>query len=396
MFPLTASILGEVWGFVANLFNTDGFPARWDCGWVWREQPGVGWLHIVSDLAIFGAYLAIPVLLAWFVTRRRDFPFPTLVILFALFIVSCGMVHLVEAVIFWEPIYRFSGLLKLITAIVSWGTVIALVPVIPRILNLPTLEKVNAQLQAEIEERKRAEKQILRHTCELARSNQELDEFAYVASHDLRSPLQAVKNLANWIRDDNQDTLSDESVRHLELMHQRIGRMERLLDDLLHYSRVGRTQQAIQTTDVQEVLEAIVDSLSRPDAMQIKIGSNMPVLTTFKVPLDLVFRNLIQNAIKHHDRNDGQIVITCQESGEFYQFQVRDDGPGVALEFHDRIFKMFETLRPRDDVEGSGMGLSIAKKTVETVEGKVWLESEPGNGAAFYFLWPKTVTGGEA
>ena len=109
MFPLIANILGEIWGFVANLFNTDGFPARWYCGPAWQEQPGVGWLHIGSDIAIFGAYLAIPVMLAWFVTRRRDFPFPSLIILFALFIVSCGIVHLVEAVIFWEPVYRLSG-----------------------------------------------------------------------------------------------------------------------------------------------------------------------------------------------------------------------------------------------------------------------------------------------
>lgn len=396
MIPLITSIVGEVWGFVGNLFNTDGFPARWDCGPAWQKEPGVGWLHIGSDIAIFGAYLAIPVLLAWFVTRRRDFPFPSLVILFALFIVSCGIVHLVEAVIFWEPVYRLSGFLKLITAAVSWGTVVVLVPVIPRVLNLPNLEKVNSRLEAEVKERRRAESQLLTYTCQLERSNQELDEFAYITSHDLRSPLQAVKNLANWIRDDNRETLTEESTRHIELMHQRIGRMECLLDDLQKYSRIGRVEQSIQPTDVGAVLAGIVESLPRSDQMKIKIGSDMPVLTTFKSPLELVLRKLIENAIKHHNRNDGQILITCRESGEYFLFQVRDDGPGISPEFHTRIFKVFETLRPRDDVEGSGMGLSIARKTVETVDGEIWLESELGKGAAFCFSWPKTVIGGEA
>ncbi|PQO41743.1 hypothetical protein C5Y97_03215 [Blastopirellula marina] len=383
--------MSQIWQFFTNLFNTDGFPARWYCGSVWREEPEVGWLHILSDLATFGAYLAIPILLVVFLWRRRDFPFPKLVGLFALFIVSCGLVHLVEAIIFWQPIYRFSGLLKLITAVVSCATVFALVPVIPRILKLPDLEKLNAQMEAEIAERKRAERNLRKHMKQLERSNQELDEFAYIASHDLRSPLQGVKNLASWIRDDNEGKLPEDSVRHIELMQQRILRMENLLDDLLQYSRIGRTNQEIQEVDTGKLIISIVDSLQCPTSMQIEIGSEMPVFNTMKVPLDLTLRNLVQNAIKHHDREDGHIRITSQDAGAFYEFTVQDDGPGIPAEFHERVFKMFETLRPRDTVEGSGMGLSIVKKTVEAINGQVKLESEVGQGTTFRILWPKVL-----
>lgn len=157
MLQLIGSILSSIGLFFLHLFETDGFPARWYCGSVWHEQPGVGWLHIVSDIAIFGAYLTIPIVLAYFLFRRRDLPFPTVIALFAVFIVSCGIGHLIEAIIFWEPVYRFSGLIKMATAVVSWGTVVALFPLIPRVLDLPNLEKMNAQLEAEIAERRRAE-----------------------------------------------------------------------------------------------------------------------------------------------------------------------------------------------------------------------------------------------
>lgn len=376
-------------GFFASLFDTDGFPARWDCGAAWQEQPALGWLHIVSDLAIFGAYLAIPVVLGYFLIRKENLPFPILAGFFAIFIVSCGVGHAVEAVIFWEPVYRLSGLVKVITAIVSWGTVIAMIPVIPRVLRLPDLEVLNAQLTEEIGQRKRIEGQLIRHSRQLEKSNQELDDFAYVASHDLRSPLQGVKNLANWIKDDNFDTLPDESKRHIDLMQQRIERMERLLDDLLQYSRVGRLQQSVATADVGDMLRGIIDSLPRPAEMTIAIAGELPTLETYIAPLDLTFRNLIQNAIKHHDRPDGKIEISYKDADARVTFCVRDDGPGIAPEYHQRIFKMFETLRPRDAVEGSGMGLSIVEKTVDRAGGKIWVESTPGAGTAFFFDWPK-------
>jgi len=144
-----------VFEFFQGLFDTSGFPARWYCGQGWTGP--LGWLHILSDLATWGAYTAIPIVLAYFVLRRKDAPFPKIFLLFACFIFACGTVHLIEATIFWWPIYRFSGAVKLATALVSWATVAALIPVTPKALALPGLAKINAQLQHEARERQAAE-----------------------------------------------------------------------------------------------------------------------------------------------------------------------------------------------------------------------------------------------
>ncbi|MCA8959966.1 MAG: hypothetical protein KDC38_05615 [Planctomycetes bacterium] len=143
--------------FFRDLFDTRDFPARWHCG-TWSS--GHGWLHIVSDVAIWGAYMAIPCALLFFILRRRDAPFPRVFWLFGAFIFACGTGHLLEAVIFWHPVYRAAGVLKAITALVSWGTVVVLIPLIPRALGIPTIEQVNRELEAEVSERRRIEDRL--------------------------------------------------------------------------------------------------------------------------------------------------------------------------------------------------------------------------------------------
>lgn len=144
--------------FFANLFNTDGFPPRWECGTAWT--PGHGWLHIVSDFAIFGAYFAIPVVLAYFILRRKDIPLPPILWLFVAFIALCGFGHLIEGTLFWTPWYRLSGLIKAMTAVVSWVTVIALIQFVPGALHLPGLATINAQLAEEVAERTATEEKL--------------------------------------------------------------------------------------------------------------------------------------------------------------------------------------------------------------------------------------------
>lgn len=172
-----------------DLFDTSGFPARWHCG-IWSEA--LGWLHIGSDTAIFAAYTAIPVVLAYFVMRKPDIPFPKIFWLFVAFILSCGFGHLLEAVIFWHPVYRLAGVVKLVTAIVSWGTVVALIAIVPKALQFPGFAKLNielqqsneelrrtmdqvrertARLQAEVSERRRAEEELAEHTRQLEQFN---------------------------------------------------------------------------------------------------------------------------------------------------------------------------------------------------------------------------------
>ena len=170
--------------FLRNLFNTTGFPRRWDCG-VWT--PGQGWLHIISDLAIWSAYFTIPLILVYFVYRRRDIPFRSIFLLFGAFILACGTTHLMDAIIFWWPAYRLAGMIKLITAIASWATVFALFPIIPKAL---TLRSPNAM-----------EEEVKRRTGELAQANQALLQSEQL----LRFQADASKSLANLV--DYQSTM---------------------------------------------------------------------------------------------------------------------------------------------------------------------------------------------
>lgn len=167
--------------FLRKLFDTTGFPARWNCGAAWGQTPFVGWMHIVADLLIWGAYTAIPLVLVYFVLKRRDLPFPRVFWLFGAFIYSCGTTHLFEALIFWHPIYRFQAVLKLVTAVVSWATVAALIPAIPKALMLPGQAKLNSQLAAEVARRQVAEEALRAKAEELQAINERLDRFNRLA-----------------------------------------------------------------------------------------------------------------------------------------------------------------------------------------------------------------------
>ena len=216
-----------------------------------------------------------------------------------------------------------------------------------------------------------------------------MDQFAYVTSHDLKSPLRAIDHLAHWISDDAGDLLPAKSRGHLEKMRGRIVRMEKLLDDLLAYSRADRFEYRAEPVDLALLLDNVIRLVTPPQGFTVSVQTPLPMLLTQKVPLETVLRNLINNAIKHHDRSDGEVQVAVQEVNEFLEFSVSDDGPGIAPEFHERIFQVFQTLKSRDEVEGSGMGLAIVKKIVEGRNGRITVTSTPGQGAAFQFTWPK-------
>lgn len=230
----------------------------------------------------------------------------------------------------------------------------------------------------------------LRQSSEiLAKRNRELDQFVYVVSHDLKAPLRAIANLSQWLEDDLGDQLSSENKHQMELLRSRVHRLEDFIDGLLVYSRVGRTQVAEETFDVGELLFEILDSLAPPATFTITIQPPMPSMIAKKLLLTQVFSNLISNAIKHHERTDGTIIVTATEQGECYEFCVIDDGPGIAPEHHDKIFGIFQTLKARDTKESTGIGLSIVKKILETEGGMIALESALGRGTIFRFTWPK-------
>lgn len=236
-----------------------------------------------------------------------------------------------------------------------------------------------------------AQRSIAAHVADLTRINEELNNFAYIASHDLKSPLRGIDQLATWIVEDMGDALSAPTREHLRLMRTRIKRMERLLDDLLAYSRAGKSGDKAVTVDTRELVKDIFDLTAATTSIRLDAAEDMPVLHTRKVPLDLIFRNLISNAIKHHDKGEGSITVSARTVGDKIEFSVKDDGPGIAQEHQQRVFGMFQTLKPRDEVEGSGMGLALVKKAVESVGGSVVVESDGLNGSTFRFTWPSMM-----
>lgn len=240
--------------------------------------------------------------------------------------------------------------------------------------------------------RARAE-ELSRLARALERSNRELDAFAYAASHDLRAPLRGIANLAQWIEEDlqTQGNLRPETAEMLQLMRTRMHRMEALIEGLLEYSRAGRVQQTPERVDTRRLVREILDLLAPGDDVTITIDPNLPTITTSRAPLQQVFLNLLGNALKHARRDGAEIVISAAEAGPSYEFTVKDNGPGIAHEFQDRIWGIFQTLEARDKVEGTGIGLALVKKIVDSQGGRAWVESEPGEGATFKFLWPKEV-----
>ena len=223
----------------------------------------------------------------------------------------------------------------------------------------------------------------------LAERNQELDSFVHIVSHDLKAPLRAISNLSEWIEDDFGPGLPAEIQQHMSQLRNRVQRMGGMIDGLLDYARVGRTDAQIEQVSVTELLDEIIDSLAPPSTFKITIAPNLPTLHTKRLLLSQVFANLISNAFKHNDKSNGLIQISCQERGDFYEFTIADNGPGIALDQRDRIFIIFQSINPQKNSDSTGIGLSIVKKIVETIGGHIRLESEPGQGTTFYFTWPK-------
>lgn len=479
--------------YFSKFFDSSDFPARWHCG-NWAEFHG--WLHVCSDVAVFLAYMAIPLVLVFFLRRRKDIPFPAVFYMFVAFICSCGLTHLIEATIFWVPIYRVAGAMKLVTAIVSWITVGALVFIMPQAVQLRSPSALAKEVAVRTEqlrsaealqrtiletspvgkllvredgtvryanqaaldffgidreqcvgkdadlfvpdlgsrldgdrdvvrvvtgqgalldlevgvhtvevpegpetlvslvdmtERLRAEAELAARNRELQLANQELDRFTEIASHDLRTPLQGVKSLVGWIAADNADTLAEPSREHLELVGARIGRLETLLDDLLEYSRAAREKPSVEQVDTRQLLGDTLELLDLSPEVSVTIEGDFPTIETARTPLRQALLNLIGNAIKHHDRSAPALTVSCSATDTMLEFCVTDDGPGIPLEYRERVFEMFETLRSRDEVEGSGMGLAIVKRIVERFGGTVSIEDAPTRGTLVRFTWPREL-----
>jgi light-regulated signal transduction histidine kinase (bacteriophytochrome) len=233
--------------------------------------------------------------------------------------------------------------------------------------------------------------QTAKRAAELEAANRELDDFAYVASHDLKAPLRVIDHISHWLEEDLAAHLNDETRDSMKMLRERVKRMEKLLDDLLQYSRVGRTSEASSDGMVSgaDMVNDILSLLSPPPDFKVTVGPGFAKIRLPRMPVQQILMNLVSNALKHHHRKQGHIELTAEDRGDLYAFVIKDDGPGIPIKHHDEIFKIFRTLKPRDEIEGSGMGLAIVRKHIDVAGGSIWLDSDDGKGSTFHFTWPK-------
>jgi len=224
-------------------------------------------------------------------------------------------------------------------------------------------------------------------------ANQDLEKYTFITSHDLKTPLRAIGILAKWLAEDIGDKLSSEQRRHMNLLVGRVHRMERMLDDILQYFLAGRYASRFdiqpEIVDTRILLNEVISDVNPPENVSIDLSPQMPVFETCREPLKKVFYNLIENTVKHGGSKLSKVVIKAEDNEDYFFFEVTDDGTGFSDEYNSLVFEVFKTLKPRDEVEGSGVGLAIVKKIVENAGGKIQMASQQGEGCSFKIKWPK-------
>lgn len=530
--------MDQVINFFRNLFDTRGFPPRWHCGTAWDEF--TGWFYIASDLLVWSAYFAIPLIIVRYITRRQDARFMKIYFLFAAFILACGTTHLLDAILFWHPVYRLSALVSFFTGIISWVTVIFLVRILPVAFSLKSAE----QLQAEVDQRKDAEsklrlqnsmlneaqelahmgywqwdivsdkitwsenlfrifhkqpvedltydfylnclhpderdyvdglikqafsqkrfdefyhrvvlpngevrtihskgnvivneagevismvgtaqditelkkveQELLSKTQDLQATNTELQEFASIASHDLREPLRKIITFSSMLKTEVNDE-NERTQIFTEKIINSAQRMQQLIDDILDFSRLSATDFKFASVDLAMVIENVLSDIEVNVTLagaSVNVGRPLPSIEANASQLGQLFQNLISNAIKFHKQGVQPIInITAEiigraqlpaeymkgtqykvlgnpkfwEQERFVKIYVQDNGIGFDQAYVDRIFNIFQRLHGRSEYEGTGIGLAICKKVVDIHHGAITAIAQPGDGATFIIILP--------
>ncbi|MBL7560213.1 PAS domain S-box protein [Olleya sp. YSTF-M6] len=221
----------------------------------------------------------------------------------------------------------------------------------------------------------------------LEKSNDELQEYAHIVSHDLKSPLRSINALVSWLKEDNQGKLDDVSLQNFALIETTLEKMEQLITDVLNYSSVGAQTSPQADVNINNMVLDLCQILYVPEHINIKVLNPLPIIKGDKTKLQQLFQNLISNAVKFIDKPEGLIQINVVDLPTHYEFSIQDNGMGIEKKFHDKIFKIFHSLNKSKD--STGIGLSIVKKIVDLHEGEIWLESEPKVGTTFHFTLKK-------
>ena len=244
-------------------------------------------------------------------------------------------------------------------------------------------------IRAEITARKLLEQHNEEMMLELQAANRELNDFAYIVSHDLKAPLRGISSLASWLQADYADRLGLEGSQQLGLIDSRVKRLGALVDGILAYSRAGRGREERRLVDLDALARNSIELLAPPAHINVEIvGEPLPTLRIDPFKAQQLFQNLLSNAIKYMDKPSGQVSLSCKANGGMWQFSVSDNGPGIEARYFEKIFQLFQTLAPRDKVESTGVGLALVKKIVELEGGRIWVESKSAEGSVFYFTLP--------
>lgn len=393
---------------ISELFSTQQFMPHGHC-FLWK--PELLWVHVVSDTLIAAAYASIPAALIYFVLKRKDLQFEWIFILFGIFILTCGGTHLMAIYTTWEPSYYLSGLVKLVCAAASVGTAIALWPMIPKLLALPSptqLRTANASLAIEIEEHHEARERLAEQTeqlreanAKLRESNQHLDEFTSVVAHDLQEPVRKIISYGELLADTYGEEIPDPVRDKLQRMVNASARMQQLINDLLSYARMTSRDLQFEPVAIGKVVEEVAENLDariQASGGEIRMTTPMPTIDADQTCMWQLFQNIVGNGLKFHRENVPPIVEVSAErlpgkddaAPVCWKFTVSDNGIGIPEEYRERIFETFMRLHGRSKFEGTGIGLSVCKNVVERHGGRIEVDSVGNEGTIISIILPET------
>ncbi|MEA1895592.1 MAG: ATP-binding protein [Euryarchaeota archaeon] len=224
---------------------------------------------------------------------------------------------------------------------------------------------------------------------ELERSNNELKDFAHIISHDLKAPLRAITSLAEWLAADYGDKLDEDGREQLELLKNRTRRMHNLIESILTYSRIGRLNEKKEEVDLNTLISEVITTVDPPEDITIEVVGELPTILFERTRMEQIFQNLLGNAALYMDKPEGRITISCSDGDGDWKFSVADNGPGIDEKYYKKVFQIFQTLKPRDEVESTGVGLTIVRKVIMMHGGEITVESKLGEGSIFQFTIPK-------
>lgn len=356
-------------GIVRGLFRADEFMPHATC---YLRNSKVILLHVSSDLLIGLAYVSISLTLSYLVYKAsKDIPFHWMFLAFGLFIITCGFTHFMEVWTVWQAVYWLAGYVKLICAAASVATAIALVQLIPKVFALINAVKVSEDRRLKLEA-----------------ANGELEAFAYSVSHDLRAPLRAVQGMTLALEEDYGNRLEPEAQQYLDRIKGASTRMDHLIHDLLEYSRISRAEFALQPVPLSAVLaeaQAAISADVQASGAEIQVTGTPPAVLANPTLLTQVITNLLSNALKFVARGvRPRVEVAIKEAGRQVRVEVRDNGIGIAPEYQEKVFRMFERLHTTAEYPGTGIGLAIVQKAMLRMGGKLGLESTPGQGSCFW------------